>query len=223
MAIGVVAVVMMMIIPLPAFLLDALMALNLVLSLLIILIVLYTRHALEFSVFPTLLLVTTVFGLALNVSSTRLILVQGQPVRRAGHPGLRHLRGGHRRRAGLRDRLHHLHHHHRRAVHRHHQGRHPRRRGGRPLHPGRPARQADGHRGGVQLGPDHRGGGHPQEELPAARGGLLRGHGRRLQVRLGQRQGRHPHHRDQHHRRHHRRHDHPRRELPDGRWTPTSP
>ena len=76
-AIGVVAVVMMMIIPLPAFLLDALMALNLVLSLLIILIVLYTRHALEFSVFPTLLLVATVFGLALNVSSTRLILVQG--------------------------------------------------------------------------------------------------------------------------------------------------
>ena len=36
--------------------------------------VLYTRHALEFSVFPTLLLVATVFGLALNVSSTRLIL-----------------------------------------------------------------------------------------------------------------------------------------------------
>ncbi len=76
-AIGVVAVVMMMIIPLPAFLLDALMSLNLVLSLLIILIVLYTRHALEFSVFPTLLLVATVFGLALNVSSTRLILVKG--------------------------------------------------------------------------------------------------------------------------------------------------
>jgi flagellar biosynthesis protein FlhA len=76
-AIGVVAVVMMMIIPLPAFVLDALMSLNLVLSLLIILIVLYTRHALEFSVFPTLLLVATVFGLALNVSSTRLILVKG--------------------------------------------------------------------------------------------------------------------------------------------------
>jgi flagellar biosynthesis protein FlhA len=76
-AIGVIAVVMMMIIPLPAFILDALLAMNLVLSLLIILIVLYTRHALEFSVFPTLLLVATVFGLALNVSSTRLILVKG--------------------------------------------------------------------------------------------------------------------------------------------------
>ena len=76
-AAGVVAVVMMMIIPLPAIVLDLLMAFNLVLSLLIILIVLYTKQALDFSVFPTLLLVATVFGLALNVSSTRLILSQG--------------------------------------------------------------------------------------------------------------------------------------------------
>jgi len=76
-AVGVIVVVMMMVIPLPAFVLDALMAANLVLSLLIILIVLYTRNALEFSVFPTLLLIVTVFGLALNVSSTRLILYQG--------------------------------------------------------------------------------------------------------------------------------------------------
>ena len=76
-AVGVIVVVMMMLIPLPAVLLDILMAANLVLSLLIILTVLYTRHALEFSVFPTLLLIATVFGLALNVSSTRLILAQG--------------------------------------------------------------------------------------------------------------------------------------------------
>jgi flagellar biosynthesis protein FlhA len=76
-AIGVIAVVIMLIIPLPAFILDTLMSINIVLSLLTILIVLYTRHALEFSVFPTLLLIATVFGLALNVSSTRLILSQG--------------------------------------------------------------------------------------------------------------------------------------------------
>ena len=76
-AIGVIAVVIMLIIPLPAFILDTLMSVNIVLSLLTILIVLYTRHALEFSVFPTLLLIATVFGLALNVSSTRLILSQG--------------------------------------------------------------------------------------------------------------------------------------------------
>ena len=77
-AVGVIVVVVMLIIPLPAFILDTLMALNLVLTLLTILIVLYMKNALDFSVFPTLLLVLTVFGLALNVSSTRLILSQGE-------------------------------------------------------------------------------------------------------------------------------------------------
>jgi flagellar biosynthesis protein FlhA len=76
-AIGAIAIVMMMIIPLPAVLLDVFMAANVVLALLIILTTLYTRNALEFSVFPTLLLVSTVFGLALNISATRLILVKG--------------------------------------------------------------------------------------------------------------------------------------------------
>ena len=76
-ALGVIVVVMMLIIPLPTVLLDTLMTTNLLLSLVTILIVLYTKNALDFSVFPTLLLVTTVFGLALNVSSTRLILSQG--------------------------------------------------------------------------------------------------------------------------------------------------
>jgi flagellar biosynthesis protein FlhA len=76
-ALGVVAVVLMLIIPLPTVLLDTLMALNLVLSLLILLIVLYTKKATDFNIFPTLLLVVTVFGLALNVSSTRLILTKG--------------------------------------------------------------------------------------------------------------------------------------------------
>jgi len=76
-AAGVVAIVMMLIIPMPTFLLDALMALNLVTGLLILLIVLYTQKATDFSVFPTMLLVMTIFSLALNVSSTRLILTQG--------------------------------------------------------------------------------------------------------------------------------------------------
>lgn len=76
-AAAVVAVVVMMIVPLPTVLLDALMAMNLILSLLILLTVLYIRKATEFSSFPTVLLVSTVFGLALNISSTRLILVQG--------------------------------------------------------------------------------------------------------------------------------------------------
>jgi flagellar biosynthesis protein FlhA len=76
-AMAVVAVVMMIIIPLPTVLLDALMALNLVFSLMVLLIVLYSKKATDFSLFPTVLLVVTVFGLALNISSTRLILTKG--------------------------------------------------------------------------------------------------------------------------------------------------
>ncbi len=76
-AFSVVFVIMMLIIPLPTVLLDTLMAFNITLSLVVILIVLYTKNAVEFSIFPTLLLLSTVFGLALNVSSTRLILSKG--------------------------------------------------------------------------------------------------------------------------------------------------
>jgi flagellar biosynthesis protein FlhA len=75
--IAVVAVVAMLIIPLPTWLLDALMATNLTFSLIVLLIVVYSNKPTEFSLFPTVLLVATVFSLALNVSSTRLILLQG--------------------------------------------------------------------------------------------------------------------------------------------------
>ena len=76
-AVFVCVAILMLLIPLPGMLLDLFMLLNICLSLLVILIVLYARDTLEFTVFPTLLLLTTVFGLALNVSSTRLILAQG--------------------------------------------------------------------------------------------------------------------------------------------------
>ena len=76
-ALGVVMIVMMMIIPLPPFLLDLLLALNITLSLTIVMISIYNVEPLQFSVFPSLLLVTTLFRLALNVSATRLILLQG--------------------------------------------------------------------------------------------------------------------------------------------------
>jgi flagellar biosynthesis protein FlhA len=76
-ALAVVVVVIMLVVPLPTGMLDALMAFNLVLSLMVLLIVLYTKKATEFSLFPMVLLVLTVFGLALNVSSTRLILTKG--------------------------------------------------------------------------------------------------------------------------------------------------
>lgn len=77
-AVGVIVMVMMLIIPLPSVILDTFQAGNLVISLLILLIVLYTTRALDFSIFPTILLVSTVFSLALNISSTRLILSRGE-------------------------------------------------------------------------------------------------------------------------------------------------
>lgn len=67
------------IIPLPAILLDLLLGLNIGLAVIILLLSIFTKRVLDFSVFPTLLLVTTLFRLALNVSSTRLILSTGDP------------------------------------------------------------------------------------------------------------------------------------------------
>ena len=72
-----IVVIMMLIIPLPTWLLDVLMACNLLLALLMLLIVIYTPRAIDFSSFPSVLLISTVFGLGLNVSSTRLILSLG--------------------------------------------------------------------------------------------------------------------------------------------------
>jgi flagellar biosynthesis protein FlhA len=76
-SVAVITTVIMLIFPLPTVILDALMAFNLLFSLLVLLIVLYTHKPTDFSLFPTILLVATVFSLALNVSSTRLILTKG--------------------------------------------------------------------------------------------------------------------------------------------------
>ena len=77
-AFTVILMVLMFIIPLPTVLLDFFMALNLTFSLVVLLIVLFTARATDFSVFPSLLLLSTIFGLVLNVSSTRLILSKGE-------------------------------------------------------------------------------------------------------------------------------------------------
>ena len=73
-AFAVLCIVLMMIIPLPTAILDVLLAFNITLSAVIIMITMFTTNVLQLSVFPTLLLVTTLFRLALNISSTRLIL-----------------------------------------------------------------------------------------------------------------------------------------------------
>lgn len=72
----VIAVVGLMVVPLPTWLLDLLLASNLAFSVALLLISLYVADALKVAAFPTLLLITTLFRLALNVSSTRLILLQ---------------------------------------------------------------------------------------------------------------------------------------------------
>lgn len=75
--IAIITIVVMMIIPLPPFILDLLLTLNITVGLVILMIAIYNVETLEFSVFPSLLLVTTLFRLALNVSGTRLILLEG--------------------------------------------------------------------------------------------------------------------------------------------------
>jgi len=75
--IGVITILVVMIIPLPPVLLDFLLALNITLAITILLIAMYTLKPLDFSIFPSLLLVTTLFRLSLNVASTRLILLHG--------------------------------------------------------------------------------------------------------------------------------------------------
>ena len=73
-AAGIIGIVLMIIIPMPSFILDILIAINITVSVVILLITIFSSEVLQFSVFPSVLLVTTLFRLAINVSSTRSIL-----------------------------------------------------------------------------------------------------------------------------------------------------
>jgi flagellar biosynthesis protein FlhA len=74
---AVLAIVLVMITPIPPFLLDVLISANIMLSVVVLLVSLYITRAVEFSVFPTTLLLMTLFRLALNISSSRSILLNG--------------------------------------------------------------------------------------------------------------------------------------------------
>ncbi|MBZ0182638.1 MAG: flagellar biosynthesis protein FlhA [Melioribacteraceae bacterium] len=76
-AFGIIFILGLMIIPLPPFFLDFLLAINISLAVLILIVALYINSPLDISVFPGLLLVLTIFRLSLNISSTRLILLDG--------------------------------------------------------------------------------------------------------------------------------------------------
>ncbi|MBT6925927.1 MAG: flagellar biosynthesis protein FlhA, partial [Marinovum sp.] len=74
---GILMLVAMMVLPLPIMLLDIFFTFNILISLLILMIALHTYRPLDFSSFPSLLLVATVLRLALNVASTRIVLSEG--------------------------------------------------------------------------------------------------------------------------------------------------
>jgi len=83
---AVMAVVLLMIVPLPPMLLDLLLSMDIGLSVVLLLTVIYVRQPVEFSVFPSLLLLLTLLRLSLNVASTRLVLMHGQEgIDSAGH------------------------------------------------------------------------------------------------------------------------------------------
>ncbi len=76
-AIGILTILVVMIVPVPPIILDLLLALSLAFSVMIMLVSLYTKRPLDFSTFPSVLLISTLFRLALNVASTRNILIHG--------------------------------------------------------------------------------------------------------------------------------------------------
>src|SRR5580704_11311838 len=83
MPIAVLGIVLAMITPLPKFFLDLLISVNITISVIVLLVAMYITKPAEFNVFPTTLLLMTLFRLALNISSSRLILLNGSTGTRA--------------------------------------------------------------------------------------------------------------------------------------------
>ncbi|PJJ73271.1 flagellar biosynthesis protein FlhA [Diaminobutyricimonas aerilata] len=86
--VGVVAIILLLVVPVPAWLLDLLIIVNILFALVILLTTMFVKKPLDFSVFPSLLLVATLFRLGLNVASTRLVLGEGyagQVIQAFGH------------------------------------------------------------------------------------------------------------------------------------------
>jgi flagellar biosynthesis protein FlhA len=174
---GSISVIFVMIVPLPAAALDLLLAMSMAASIIVFLTAVQIRRAVELSVFPTLLLLLTLFRLSLNIASSRRILLHGpEGTGAAGKVieafgqfvvGGNYVVGfvlflalmaiqflvvshGAVRTAEVTARF----------------------------YPGRSARQADGHRRGHERGPDRRGRGAAPAPGDRARGGILRRHGR---------------------------------------------
>ena len=76
--VGIIASILVIIVPLPSPLMDLLLAANITIAVIMLLTTIYVRTPLEFSIFPSLLLATTLFRLVLNVATTRLILTRAE-------------------------------------------------------------------------------------------------------------------------------------------------
>src|SRR6266850_82819 len=76
---GFISLLMVILVPLPRFVLDLLLISNITLSVIVLVTTIYVQSPLEFAVFPSLLLAVTLFRLVLNVATTRLILTAGRP------------------------------------------------------------------------------------------------------------------------------------------------
>ena len=186
-AFAVMFILVVLILPMPAIMLDFLLAISITFSVLVMMTALFIKTPLEFSSFPTILLIATMMRLALNLASTRLILSEGphrHRRRRRGHRGLRRLRDGRqpRHRADrLRDPRD-------RELRRHHQGVGPHR-GGR----GRASRSIRCPASRWRSTPDLSAGLIDEKEAKQRRetleneSSLLRRHGRRVQVRARRR------------------------------------
>ena len=186
----VVALLAMVVVPMPPLLLDAFFTFNITLSLVIMLAVIYVARPLDFAVFPTVLLGVTLLRLALNVASTRVVLLHGhtgtdaagrviEVVRRVRDR--RQLRRRHRR---VRDPRRH-------QLHGRDEGRRPRLGSHRALHVGRDARQADGDRRRPERRAHHARASRRAPQRSRARSRFLRRDGRREQVRARRRGRRH--------------------------------
>ena len=157
-AVGMMAILVILILPLPPVLLDFSLAISITFSVLILMTSLFIQAPLEFSSFPTVLLIATMLRLALNLASTRLILAHGHEGtgrRRPRHPGVRQFRHGRQ----FRHRHHRVHDPGDRQFRGHHQGLRPHRRSRGALSPRLHAGQADGDRRRPQRRPDRREGG----------------------------------------------------------------
>ncbi len=151
-----VALVFMMLVPVPSIILDLFLATSITLGIVVLLSALYILKPVQFSVFPTLLLFLTLFRISLNIASSRRILLHGNEGAGGGGPrnrSVRTIRGWRQLRGGLRD----LPRVDRHSVSRDQPRRGAHRRSGRAIHVGRPARQANGDRRGHERRLDRRG------------------------------------------------------------------